>query len=284
MVDTAEFPAMVMGLDDPRLPHAMDVNIVESLAIASENIGGEVYRGPELTRYISGLPMAFFNGVALTQLPAGHEDAVIEETLTRFQEHGLPMIWWDGPGMVPADLRARLVAHGVRRGGEMPGMAVEISALGPLRELPGVTIARVNDLSTLEAWARTSAVGFGAPVEAASVFFNMFKNEVVAPGSPWLVHLAMLYGEPVATSMTLFNSGVAGVFNVATLPQARGRGIGGEITRAGLLEAGARGYRVGVLQASSMGYRVYRRLGFETVFMYHDHYWAPTTADGAGQE
>jgi ribosomal protein S18 acetylase RimI-like enzyme len=75
-------------------------------------------------------------------------------------------------------------------------------------------------------------------------------------------YLALLDGQPVATSQLLLPAGVAGIYNVTCLPEARGQGIGAAVTLAPLVEARRRGYGVAVLQASDLGYSVYRRLGF----------------------
>jgi ribosomal protein S18 acetylase RimI-like enzyme len=55
---------------------------------------------------------------------------------------------------------------------------------------------------------------------------------------------------------------VASVYAVATVPAARGKGIGAAITLKPLLEAREMGYRYAVLFSSEMGVRVYERIGF----------------------
>jgi GNAT superfamily N-acetyltransferase len=59
--------------------------------------------------------------------------------------------------------------------------------------------------------------------------------------------------------------GDAGVFFVATLPEARGRGLAGGLLAVALVEARDRGCDVSTLQATSMGERVYARLGYERI-------------------
>ena len=78
-------------------------------------------------------------------------------------------------------------------------------------------------------------------------------------------YVGYLGGVPVAVSGLVLHSGVAGILAVATLPAARGQGIGTAMTRIPLLDALAEGYHVGTLQASEMGYPIYKKLGFEIV-------------------
>jgi predicted acetyltransferase len=59
---------------------------------------------------------------------------------------------------------------------------------------------------------------------------------------------------------------------VATLPEARGKGIGAAVTLKPLHNARELGYIIGVLQSSEMGFNVYKRLGFRHLCQIENFY------------
>jgi ribosomal protein S18 acetylase RimI-like enzyme len=86
-------------------------------------------------------------------------------------------------------------------------------------------------------------------------------------------YLGVLDDKPVATSLLYLGGGVAGIYYVATLPEARRRGIGSALTVAPLLQAQARGYRIGTLQSTPVGLNLYRRLGFREYCVFYAYFW-----------
>jgi ribosomal protein S18 acetylase RimI-like enzyme len=65
--------------------------------------------------------------------------------------------------------------------------------------------------------------------------------------------------------------GVAGIYNICTVPTARGRGIASAMTAATMQRARAAGFPFIVLQSTDMAVNLYRALGFAEVCTF-DYY------------
>ena len=80
--------------------------------------------------------------------------------------------------------------------------------------------------------------------------------------------IAYLDGEPVSIAMTIVSDGVAGIYWVGSLEQARGRGLGRAITAAATRAGFELGADIASLQASPMGRPIYEAMGYEAVYDY----------------
>jgi GNAT superfamily N-acetyltransferase len=125
-------------------------------------------------------------------------------------------------------------------------------------------IETVSGEASLDAFARAAFRGFGYPENAASLMLTpqlCSRPQVEA-------FVGRVEGEPVASAMLIASGPVAGIYWVATVPEARRRGYGEALTWAAV-EAGRRaGCTVASLQASVMGRPVYERMGFQRVIDY----------------
>jgi GNAT superfamily N-acetyltransferase len=250
------------SLDD--LARAVEENGAEFLLALGRAGGGEERTEPQLAWVIGGSPIDYHNAVVRADLTPAQADQAIAESIERLRAHAVPGTWHVGPSMRPADLGARLIAHGFAYAGDDIGMAAELSALpAELNSPPGLVIDRVRDERELAIWMRTLAAGFGEGEREAAWVGEMYRR--IGPGDqlPWRHYLGRLAGVPVATASLFLGAGVAGIYFVFTVEEARRQGIGAAITHAALRDAMALGYRVGVLGASELGYSVYQRLGFQ---------------------
>lgn len=136
--------------------------------------------------------------------------------------------------------------------------------------MDGFEIRAANDEETMRTWAHIFTLGYGLPTDWEDPVFEAWIR--LGLDSPMRNYVGYLDGTPVSTSCVFLGGGVAGIYNVATLPDARGKGIGAALTLRPLVEAREMGYRIGVLQASDMGFGVYQRLGFRHLCQIENFY------------
>jgi ribosomal protein S18 acetylase RimI-like enzyme len=224
---------------------------------------------------LSDLPFPLFNSVVRAQLSDADADAGIEARIQDCRGRNVPMLWWTGPSTTPADLGARL-----ERRGFLPepahGMAADLDTIAAAPGAdPDITVEVVSDLTALSAWSRVLCDAFGAPRAFGDAFGELIGAIGLDASAAFRHFLGRLEGEPAATCSVFYGAGVAGIYDVATLPAWRRRGLGAAVTRAALAEARARGYRVAILHSSERGASLYRRLGFTGVCAIGQHVWAP---------
>jgi ribosomal protein S18 acetylase RimI-like enzyme len=227
--------------------------------------GGENLTHLGITRYASGVDHPIFNGAFSEGPSSGTAADAIEDVLAFFGQRGLPFTWWSLPGRDSADLGTALVARGLVRETESPGMALDLSRpLDPPPVPAGLKIAPLDGTSEMEVYGQTLNAGdFQAPEAVARHI-----PRILAPDrgdSRFKFFMGWLDGRPVATSLLFAEAGVAGIYGVATVPDARRRGIGAALTFAAVEAGRQAGFRHAVLVATAMGAPVYRRLGFEEV-------------------
>lgn len=224
----------------------------------------ELSVGKYLTWLVTNMPDHFMNLVVCTQLPAEGVDKLIDHALDHFRALNIRKLsWLTEEGLPAAGIKYCLEKRGLTFSESFATeMAADIIGIQEKVPLPAnLQIIAVEDEETLRAWIHTASIGFRVPPEFENTWYDFFVEVVCAP--PFRTYLALLDGEPVATSQLFTSAGVAGIYNVTCRPEARGQGIGSAVVLAALLAAREMGYRVGILQASAMGYNVYRRIGFQ---------------------
>src|SRR5205085_8843068 len=102
---------------------------------------------------------------------------------------------------------------------------------------------------------------FGMPLDSVRTFAlgRFIGHEDVQ------MFVGRIDGKMVTTATSLLSGDTAGVFQVGTLEQHRGKGLGNVMTGHAIKAAAEKGARISYLQASALGYPVYEKMGFKTV-------------------
>jgi ribosomal protein S18 acetylase RimI-like enzyme len=244
----------------------LERNFAEIQALYARAAGGEVLDLRDVRFSASGLPARVVNAVNMAHLTEASAPARIEEAKAFFGRHGVPFRWLFGVTTTPADLPERLEAAGLAALSNTPGMGLDIPAMhDEPPDVPGLEVREVASSSELETWLEVCRLSFPFDDVTAAAWRDVHHPLGWGDDTPLHNYIGWLSGRPVAGSAVFYAGGVAGIWNVGTMADVRGRGIGRETTLAALRDAARHGYRVAILGSSPMGFPVYTRIGFVEV-------------------
>lgn len=223
----------------------------------------EFTRADGILRWSCPMQYAWFNSILCARDATPADEIYIEESLAYFKSKNTSDIsLWLEDGVDLASWEALLTPRGFKLEEGPYGMSVDLDHLIEGINLPsGAEIKIVDDEKSMRDCAYAILNGYGFPPNWKEVTDNFVLG--LGLDTPYRSYVAYWDGKPVSTAAVLFGEAVAGIYTVATVPEARGKGFGAAVTLAPLLDARKMGYRVGTLQASEMGYPVYKRMGFK---------------------
>jgi predicted N-acetyltransferase YhbS len=244
--------------DHRELEAAAAANHRDFFVLCTRAVHGEVCMGDGVTWTYPGSerdPMILFP--ELTPEHAGQQlDAIVQ-----FYRERLPTSLvgcWSLDPPSPADLDIRLLARGFQPGWRPCWMSL---ALDELRaDHPHPEALRIEVLEDAPAWEAPRLPYYGRA--AAAVYQTIAGRH---PRQLWHF-IATLDGEVVGQSVlfvTYGQLGVAGIYNVGVVPEARNRGVGKAVVAAACRHAHHLGCSHALLNAT--GERLYRQLGFERI-------------------
>jgi ribosomal protein S18 acetylase RimI-like enzyme len=175
-------------------------------------------------------------------------------------------IWIRGDQPEDRDLTAAVAAADLQLVYEMPEMVLEAPVEAPSLQ-PGAELRQLSEPAQADDYWRIAVAAYaslGFPAEIFSGYSNhsgLFAENVAA-------FIAYLNGEPVSIAMTIVSHGVAGIYWVGSLEQARGQGLGRAVTAAATNAGFDRSAEIASLQASPMGKPIYETMGYKTIFDY----------------
>jgi len=264
---------ILVDLSKPALVNAIKLNLYTFFRYFQHSRLAEYSHDGVLSRWYTKVPHPWFNGVLSAVSPNKDSEQEVAQQIAYFQSKGVEnFTWWLQPEVEETGWEDVLRSGGLHFTEDPPGMAVDLTLLADEDSRhTSLQVLRVEDQANLQVWGRVFGEGFEIPESMWQPILALLSD--LGLQDPVRHYLGYLDGKPVATSTMFFGAGVAGIYNVATLPSARGRGAGSYLTRLPLLDARKIGYRAGILQSSEMGYGVYRRLGFEHLCDVGHYFW-----------
>ena len=161
---------------------------------------------------------------------------------------------------------------------KVPGMYVNLKSVNfdsLEKHLRDIAIRSVDTESEEELGAYTDimirAFQVGGPVrEPLERFTYEFQRY---PNSSH--YLVISDNQPVACASVIYCAGVAGVYNVATLPEYQRKGFATALMVTIMKEARDKGYQYSILHSSDKGKYVYEQLGYKVKFWFKRYLLRP---------
>ena len=242
-------------------------NLRESFRVlAACRQGGEIRELRGVSIASANVTFQMFNAAFLSS-PVESETDLAQRILLaslHFGKRALPWAYWVCEDWIEPRTRRRsqklFDKYGLRHSVDLPGMIAE-RLLPPEKLLPRLEIRRVANGPTRDAFCAIGSVCFNVPL---SWFSEVFQERAV--WRRFYAYVGYLGGEPVTTAAVVIDDGVAGVYNVATMPSHQRHGYGEVVMRHALGEIEREhGVERTILQSTPAGYRLYERMGYRPV-------------------
>jgi len=251
-------------MTDARIAPVED-NLLSFFAVAGDS--GLLRRdaADDVVAVRSDVPFPTFNAVVGARFD-GDAGARAAEVADSYIAAGVPWMWWATPSTTPAGLDAVLEERGLARE-DVPGMYADLAATPATPRVDGLTLQTTDDADVFVA---AMVAGFGLPP-----FVREPMTAIMRHFPETLNVIGYVDGRAVACGTAYLTGPTAGLYNIATVDDARGRGIGYAVTTTLMQLARGAGADHAVLHATEAGRPVYERAGFEHVCNLAQYVWMP---------
>lgn len=250
------------------MPHAdAHLNLIDSFRQLFElDSGAEIEAAPGYLFAAGRAQNQLTSNVAFRADGELEPAELLERAQSFFGARGRGFAVWARTGGPDRELIDAAEGAGLQAVYDMPEMVLDRPAEEV--ELPaGAELRRVASEEDAEAYWRVAADAYasiGFPAET----FAFFDDHAGLGADNIAAFLARLDGRPAAIAMTVVSHGVAGIYWVGCVEEARERGLGRALTARAVNAGLEMGAATASLQASPMGASVYRQMGFETIYEY----------------
>jgi GNAT superfamily N-acetyltransferase len=256
----------IPGFTKEEVIHQVELNLWETWSNFGRGPGCTLHEESDALWFETPIPTMPYNTVLRFQVERD-VDRRIDSLVKSYAGRNVTQLWIVHPSALPTDLPQRLVEHGLQEIEIAPCMARRLENLPEPPRLPkGVEIREAIEDSDLMELYGLAAWRWGVPEEYRPQLRKMIeKFEIGERGSNTRMWLALKDGVPISKIGLYNGSGSAGIYGVATKPEARGLGIASILMNIAMKAAKEMGHKLAVLDSSPLAEKLYQRLGFITV-------------------
>jgi GNAT superfamily N-acetyltransferase len=256
----------IPGYSKEDVIHQVEVNLWETWSNFGRGPGCTLHEEDDALWFETPIPILPYNTVLRFQVEH-NVDERIDFLVNKYKERNVPQLWIVHPSAQPGDLTERLQKRGLQEIEIAPCMGRSLENLPDMPPIPyGVEIREALGETDLIELYGLAAWRWGVPDEHRPQLRKMIeKFEIGERTSNTRFWLAWKDGVPISKIGMYNGSGSAGIYGVATKPEARGLGIASILMNVAMQAAKEMGHNLAVLDSSPLAEKLYQRLGFINV-------------------
>jgi len=253
----------IPGYSKDEIVHQVELNLWETWSNFGRGPGCTLHDDGDALWFETPIPIIPYNTVLKFQAEQDMDNR-INALIQGYTERNVIPLWIVHPSSIPGDLPVRLQKHGYQEIELVPGMARLLENLPEPPPIPdGVEIREAREEQDLSELYGFAAWRWGVPQEFRLQLEKMIKQfNIGERGSNTRFWMAWKDGAPISKIGLYNGSGSAGIYAVATKPEARGLGLASILMDVAMQAARDMGQKLCVLDSSPLAEKLYERLGF----------------------
>lgn len=210
-------------------------------------------------RIKSSLPHPLFNHVIKTNFPFDKQKS-ISTVIQDYKELQVPFLWRVWEHDTPQDREQFLLINGAQQMESIALMAIDLESFHPMSEpILDLKVRAVRNIEKANDFSNCYSAIFDIPKKLTPSITEIIIKQDQNIES----YVGYFQDTPVSIGTIFYFNGVAGIYNVGTLKEYQGKGIGGEMMTTMLLKAKLDDLKTAILQGPADGIGIYEKLGFQ---------------------
>ncbi len=247
--------------------HSIISNLISVMTAAvqfSDHEGAELDHLHGSLQYYSGCGYPLFNGIFHNYKQMPDASANLDTAIHYFSERAIPFIWWWlDQAAIPNDISHELGAKGFSHLGDFQLMAAPIEKTYSENISEKIQIKKIDNDQDYQIFLGIICEVFNLCDSIRQDFAAMYQS--YGGHGKFIHYLGYIDGIPAATGTVFMEGNIAGLYNGATLPQARQNGLCSALIINAMREAKLAGceYAVTQLMANAAAKSLCEKIGFK---------------------